>query len=164
MSSLSPASIIYDSSGNPVGVVLDGAVYRLQVAAKIARASDGALVNPASEETLDAIKDTDGIKKITDALPAGDNNIGNVDLASAIPAGTNEIGKVAQGTKAAGTEAWPGVLYDAAGNSVSVYPRGTLHMLGVRDAAVLHELRVIVEYLSEIKDMLSEITEEDDDG
>lgn len=29
---------------------------------------------------------------IATALPAGDNNIGNVDLASAIPAGTNTIG------------------------------------------------------------------------
>lgn len=31
---------------------------------------------------------------VTSALPAGDNNIGNVDLASAIPAGTNNIGDV----------------------------------------------------------------------
>lgn len=30
----------------------------------------------------------------TAALPAGDNNIGNVDIASAIPAGTNNIGDV----------------------------------------------------------------------
>lgn len=32
----SPASILYDASGNPVGVVLDGAIYRLQVEAKVA--------------------------------------------------------------------------------------------------------------------------------
>jgi len=31
---------------------------------------------------------------IASAIPAGDNNIGNVDLASAIPAGTNLIGKI----------------------------------------------------------------------
>jgi hypothetical protein len=31
---------------------------------------------------------------VQEALPAGDNNIGNVDLASAIPAGTNNIGDV----------------------------------------------------------------------
>ncbi len=31
----SPAVILYDSSGNPVGVVLDGSIYRLQVEAKI---------------------------------------------------------------------------------------------------------------------------------
>lgn len=31
----------------------------------------------------------------TAALPAGDNNIGNVDIASALPAGTNAIGKLA---------------------------------------------------------------------
>ena len=32
---------------------------------------------------------------IASALPAGDNNIGNVDIASALPAGTNAIGKLA---------------------------------------------------------------------
>lgn len=56
----------------------------------------------ATEATLASIKDTDGVKKITDPLPAG----------------TNEIGAVAQGTKAAGADAWPVVLYDAAGNAV----------------------------------------------
>lgn len=39
---------------------------------------------------------------LLDALPAGDNNIGNVDLASAIPAGTNNIGDVDVLTIAAG--------------------------------------------------------------
>ncbi len=34
------------------------------------------------------------VGSLTNALPAGDNNIGNVDLASAIPAGTNNIGDV----------------------------------------------------------------------
>ena len=39
---------------------------------------------------------TTGLKKIIDALPAGDNNIGNVDVVTlpAIPAGTNNIGDV----------------------------------------------------------------------
>lgn len=35
-----------------------------------------------------------GTTTVGSALPAGDNNIGNVDLASAIPTGTNSIGKV----------------------------------------------------------------------
>jgi hypothetical protein len=35
---------------------------------------------PATEATLALIKSTDGIKKITDALPAGTNNIGDVDV------------------------------------------------------------------------------------
>ena len=34
------------------------------------------------------------VTAITSALPAGDNNIGNVDVASALPAGTNTIGGV----------------------------------------------------------------------
>lgn len=56
--------------------------------------SSGSLIDPATEGTLqsadgklttidavlDSIKDTDGIKKITDALPVGDNIIGRVKL------------------------------------------------------------------------------------
>ena len=63
----SPVSILYDESGNPVGVVLDGSIYRLQVQTKVVRV-DGEQINPATEETLAAIKDTDGIKKIVDPL------------------------------------------------------------------------------------------------
>jgi hypothetical protein len=37
-------------------------------------------INPATEDTLALIKDTDGIKKITDPLPAGANTIGSVNL------------------------------------------------------------------------------------
>ena len=44
----------------------------------------------ATEATLASIKDTDGVKKITDPLPAG----------------TNEIGKVAQGAAAVATAPW----------------------------------------------------------
>jgi hypothetical protein len=120
-----PAAILYDSSGNAVGVVLDGAVYRLQLEAKVARASDGAYVNPSTEETLTSIKDTDGIKKITDQLPAG----------------TNEIGKVAQGTKAAAADAWPQALFDSLGVELAVVddtsiPAGTRALLASgRDAS-----------------------------
>lgn len=88
MSELSPAAILYDSTGvNPVGVILDGAVYRLQVLTKVLD-SGGSQIDPATEDTLGLIKDTDGIKKITDPLPAGTNNIGDVDVASsALPSG-----------------------------------------------------------------------------
>ena len=62
------------------------------------------LVNSADIETiLTAIRDSAGIKKITDQLPAG----------------TNEIGKVKQGTKAALKDAWPTVLTDDDGNAFS---------------------------------------------
>lgn len=43
-----------------------------------------AITGFATETTLASIKDTAGIKKITDALPAGTNNIGDVDVASAV--------------------------------------------------------------------------------
>jgi hypothetical protein len=85
--------VIRDESANPVAVILDGAVYRLQMQGKVLNAS-GSQINPATQETLaaadgrlttidavlDSIKDTDGIKKITDALPTGDNGIGRVKL------------------------------------------------------------------------------------
>jgi hypothetical protein len=71
--------VIRDESANPVAIVLDGAVYRLQMQGKILNAA-GAQINPATQETLVSIKDTDGIKKITDALPTGDNGVGRVKL------------------------------------------------------------------------------------
>jgi len=71
-------------------------------------AADGRLTT--IDAVLDSIKDTDGIKKITDQLPAG----------------TNEIGKVAQGTKAAAADGWPLVLYDASGNPVPVTPNTSI--------------------------------------
>lgn len=49
---------------------------------------DMATAGIATEATLALIKNTDGIKKITDALPAGDNNIGNVDIVT-MPVVTN---------------------------------------------------------------------------
>lgn len=59
-------------------------------------------INPAKEDgnladvkaAVESIRDTSGIKKITDALPAGDNNIGDVDIASALPTGANVIGSI----------------------------------------------------------------------
>jgi outer membrane murein-binding lipoprotein Lpp len=58
----------------------------------------------ALNNAIAAIKDTDGIKKIGNPLPAGTNNIGDVDIASlpsnviagmsSLPAGTNNIGDV----------------------------------------------------------------------
>ena len=39
MTNESPASIIFDTQGNPIGVVLDGTIYRLQVEATISEAT-----------------------------------------------------------------------------------------------------------------------------
>lgn len=100
----SPAAILYDADGNPVSIVLDGATYRLQMSAKVARASDGAFVNPATQETLAAIKDTDGVKKIVDALPIGDNTIGRAKVTD----GTNVLGVDAQNHAYVAGKAAPG--------------------------------------------------------
>jgi hypothetical protein len=67
MSADSPAALLIDSSGNYVGVLLDGSIYRLQVLGKVTNAS-GTQINPATEDTLALIKDADGIKKITDPV------------------------------------------------------------------------------------------------
>jgi hypothetical protein len=108
------ARVLYDANGNAVGVTLDGAVYKIEMIGKLRNVA-GTLVNPATEDTLsaadtklgtidstlDSIKDTDGIKKITDPLPAGDNNIGNVDVVtSALPTGAaTEVTLAAADTK-----------------------------------------------------------------
>lgn len=75
---------LYDAVGNPIDVINDSGVYRLATSAKL-RNIAGSQVNPATQDTLatvdsklGAIKDTDGIKKITDALPAGSNEIGRI--------------------------------------------------------------------------------------
>lgn len=71
----------------------------------------------AIDAVLDAIKDTDGIKKITDALPAG----------------TNEIGAVKQGTKATGMDAWPVYLADSVdGDPVTVSHDAGVDRLEIR--------------------------------
>jgi len=62
---------------------------------------------------------------IASALPAGDNNIGNVDLASAIPAGTNLIGKVGIDQTTPGTT-----------NRVDPYPAATFSATGEIAGAV----------------------------
>ena len=117
MAGRSPAAILFDTAGNAIGVVLDGAVYRLQAITKVLN-SGGTQVDPATEGTLSSIKDTDGIKKITEQLPAG----------------TNEIGAVAQGTKAAGSAAWPTVLYDASGNAVGVTLNNSIYRIEGRSS------------------------------
>jgi len=67
-----------------VKYVVDGADSLLGVAAKLRNAA-GTIVNPATQETaaaiqsaIEAIRDTAGIKKITDALPTGANTIGKI--------------------------------------------------------------------------------------
>ena len=82
----SPVAILYDASGNPISVVTDGSVYRLSTTGKLQNAS-GTTIDPSTETTLALIKNTDGIKKITDALPTGDNTVGQVKLTD----GTNVV-------------------------------------------------------------------------
>lgn len=105
---------VYDSGGTLIDPATDAVVQAVRdrigdiSATPTANTLQDRLKNVLA--TLDSIKDTDGIKKITDPLPAG----------------TNEIGKVAQGTKAAAADGWPFVLYDASGNPIPVTPNVTI--------------------------------------
>ena len=128
----SPAAILYDAAANAIKSVQDGSDYLLGVAAKIRNAA-GTVVNPATQETLAAIKDTDGVKKIVDALPTGDNWIGKTKIGD----GTNvtDVLDVA-GVKRLRVEAsQPAgelhnvVLYDSAGHPVGVVLDGTIYRL-----------------------------------
>lgn len=96
------ARILYDSVNSRVAKFIDDSGDSLLGIASKLRNAAGTIVNPATEDTLsaadtklgtidgvlDAIKDTDGVKKIVDPLPAGTNNIGDVDVvSSALPTG-----------------------------------------------------------------------------
>lgn len=120
--------VLYDASGNPITFTNDGGTYRVPTIAKVQN-SGGSQINPATEDTLstraseatlatadgrlatidavlDSIKDVEGIKKITDPLPAGTNNIGDVDVvSSALPTGAaTEATLVTRATSAAQTD------------------------------------------------------------
>jgi len=84
-------------------------------------ATEATLAGVARETTLDAIKDTDGIKKITDALPAGDNSIGRVRVRDA---GGDQL-EVETGAARA-------TLYDQSGNAVGVALDGSTYRLTVQ--------------------------------
>ena len=136
MAGRSPAAILYDSSGNAVGVILDGAVYRLQGITKVLN-SGGTQIDPATQGTLASIKDTDGIKKITDALPAGTNNIGDVDVvSSALPTGAaTETTLSALNVNAADIETILTAIRDTAGvkKITDSLPAGTNRIGAVRN-------------------------------
>ena len=106
------ARVLFDEAGNAIKVTQDGSDYKYEFLGKLRNAA-GTIVNPATEDSLASIKDTDGIKKITEQLPAG----------------TNEIGKVAQGTKAVGADGWPTVLYDSSGNAVGIVLDGSVYRI-----------------------------------
>lgn len=87
-----------DDAGNPVAVVLDGSIYRLQTIGKILNAS-GAQINPATQETLAQIyarqndrthktQLTNGTIDVTVTNDAGINRLeilGKVALTGALP-------------------------------------------------------------------------------
>jgi len=108
------ARVLFDENGNAIKVTQDGSDYKYEFLGKLRNAA-GAVVNPATEDTLsaidgvlDSIKDTDGIKKIADELPAG----------------TQEIGAVAQGTPAEAANAWSVVRCAANGGELKIYETG----------------------------------------
>ena len=82
--------------GMPIRVTAVGDdTYRLEVILGAGDIELGAVeIKNATDDTR-AVVDADGLEvHIDKALPAGTNNIGDVDIASALPAGTNNIGDV----------------------------------------------------------------------
>ena len=150
------ARVLFDSNGNAIKVTQDGSDYKYEFLGKLRNAA-GTIVNPATEDTLsaadtklgtidgvlDSIKDTDGIKKITDELPAG----------------TQEIGSVAQGTKATGSGAWPTVLHDSEGEALQTYQCDEERILAVEPFTVRMLLQDIRTELRMLNMHMSALTE-----
>jgi len=116
---LSGVTKVLNSGGSQVDPATEGTLStRASEATLATRASEATLIQADGRLTtidavLDSIKDTDGIKKITDELPAG----------------TQEIGKVAQGTRAVAGGGWPQYVVDNAGNVVGVVLDGAVYRL-----------------------------------
>ena len=157
------ARVLFDENGNAIKVTLDGSDYKYEFLGKLRNAA-GTIVNPATEDTLssadtklgtidgvlDSIKDTDGIKKITDELPAG----------------TQEIGSVAQGTPADTTSAWPVTVYDSDGEDLKVYTGGGERIPAAQSLVTVALLEDMVRELKRLNMHMRIITEvdiEDDD-
>ena len=88
--------VLYDKDGNVVSVVSGKLAVRAaelesalgNILSKIISAPATEAKQNSLETVLKAIRDSAGIKKITDALPAGTNKIGKVDVdSSALPTG-----------------------------------------------------------------------------
>jgi len=214
------ARVLFDQYGNAIKVTQDGSDYKYEFLGKL-RNIAGTIINPATEESLsamdtklgtidsvlDSIKDTDGIKKITDALPAGDNNIGNVDVVSSalptgaatettlssadsklgtidgvldsikdtdgikkitdeLPAGTQEIGLVAQGTPADDENAWPVKQVTASGGEYKVYHQGSEYIPAAESLAVkslLQDMLIELRLLNMHMQMITELALAEDD-
>jgi hypothetical protein len=77
-----PAALLIDEAGDPVGTA--AAPLRIDTTGDTTQPiSATALPLPtgaSTETTLAAIKNTDGVKKIVDALPIGDNRIGRIKV------------------------------------------------------------------------------------
>jgi len=95
MSDISPASILYDADGHPVGVVLDGALYRLQAEAQLQTKAKGstAAAHPTSVP-IDANRQALSVALVKD--PAFPNDPG-VDVRVVDNSG-NPVGIVLDGT------------------------------------------------------------------
>jgi len=208
------ARVLFDQNGNAIKVTQDGSDYKYEFLGKL-RNIAGTIVNPATEDTLagldtklgtidtvlDSIKDTDGIKKITDALPAGDNNIGNVDVVSSalptgaatettlsaadtklgtidgvldsikdtdgikkitdeLPAGTQEIGLVGQGTAADDDAPWPVKQVTAEGEEAKYYLIGNDRILAAESMStvmLLQDIKTELRLMNMHLQMLTEL-------
>lgn len=157
------ARLLIDENGNYIKVTQDGSDYKYEFLGKLRNVA-GTIVNPATEDTLsaadtklgtidgvlDSIKDTDGIKKITDELPAG----------------TQEIGLVGQGTPADDDAAWPVKHVAASGGEYKVYHQGSEYIPAAESLAVkslLQDVLIELRLLNMHMQMITELALAEDD-
>jgi hypothetical protein len=101
---------------------------------------DNVGIKDASDHALDINADGSINVKNTASLPAGDNNIGNVDLASAIPAGDNNIGNVDLASSIpAGTNNIGDVDVLTVGAGQNIKPATTINIYNVNCATAYTE-------------------------
>jgi hypothetical protein len=129
---LNPDSVLYDENGHPVGVVLDGSVYRLQTETKMAT-GHGLAVESKQDTLLTELQkkadltETQPISAATLPLPSGASTEATLAL---VKAKTDNL-DVALSTRTKPTDLQKAVLNSSAGNPVNVVLKDSIYRLAV---------------------------------
>lgn len=154
--SRNPAVIIFDTAGTELSTATDPLrvdptgtttqpVSATSLPLPAGAATEATLVTLLTQATgatiqavLEAIRDTTGIKKITDALPVGSNTIGKVQLRN--PGDTLDLGDATNPVRVdpTGTTSQPSVLEDSSGNEVTITEDA-----GIRRLEILGKVSIV---------------------
>jgi len=122
--SRSPAVILYDSAAHPVGVELDGSIYRLQTQTKLA--TGHGLATEAKQDVLEA--SLTSIEGDTDNLDVALSSRASESTADLIRAKTDNL-DVALSTRTKPSDLQKTVLHDGSGNPVGIILDGAVYRL-----------------------------------